>query len=59
MNNIPGLEEYSGFAVLYAKHVYTGMRKLDSVPLVVLPKVEEILEKIDTGEVLVEWLPST
>lgn len=58
MNSTPGLETYSGFAILYAKHVYTGMRTLASVPVIVLPQVEEILTKIDSGEVLVEWLPS-
>lgn len=59
MNNIPGFEAYSGFAVLYAKHVYTSMRTLESVPAVVLPQVEEMLAKINAGQVIVEWLPST
>ena len=58
MNNILGFEAYSGFAVLYAKHVYTGMRTLSSVPALVLPQVEEMLAKINAGQVVVEWLPS-
>lgn len=57
MNQIPGLELYSGVVILYAKHVYIGMRPIESLPSMIRVQVNEILDKIDAGQILVDWLP--
>lgn len=57
MNQIPGLELYAGVTILYAKHVYTGMRTIESLPSLIRTQVNEILNKINSGEILVDWLP--
>ena len=56
MNKIAGLEMYAGVTVLYAKHVYIGMRTIESLPSFIRTQVNEILAKIDAGEIVVDWL---
>lgn len=56
MNEVEGLETYAGITVLYAKHVYIGMRPIESLPSFIRTQVNEILAKIDAGEIVVDWL---
>ena len=56
MNQIAGLEMYTSVTVLYAKHVYIGMRPIESLPSFIRTQVNEILAKIDAGEIVVDWL---
>ena len=56
MNQIAGLEMYTSVTVLYAKHVYIGMRPIESLPSFIWTQVNEILAKIDAGEIVVDWL---
>ena len=56
MNQIAGLEMYAGVTVLYAKHIYCGMRPIGSVPESIKNLVLEIISKIDAGEIVVDWL---
>ena len=56
MNQIPGLELYSGVVILYAKHVYIGMRPIEGLPSFIRTQVNEIISKIDAGEIVVDWL---
>ena len=56
MQNVPGLENYPGIVILYAKHIYCGMRPIGSVPESIKILVLEIIAKIDAGEIVVDWL---
>ena len=56
MNEVEGLETYAGITVLYAKHVYIGMRTIESLPSFIRTQVNEIIAKIDSGEIVVDWL---
>ena len=56
MQTIPGLENYPGVVILYAKHIYGGMRPIGSVPESIKNLVLEIISKIDAGEIVVDWL---
>ena len=56
MQTIPGLENYPGIVILYAKHIYCGMRPIGSVPESIKILVLEIISKIDAGEIVVDWL---
>ena len=59
MNTVTGLELYPGIVVLYAKHAYLGIREIGNLPGTIRPQVQEILDKIGTGAIIVDWLPST
>ena len=56
MQTIPGLENYPSVVILYAKHIYSGMRPIGSVPESIKNLVLEIISKIDAGEIVVDWL---
>ena len=46
-----------GIVFIGVLFIYIGMRPIESLPSMIRVQVNEILDKIDAGQILVDWLP--